>query len=215
MSLKASVCLLSVLALTGCASTRGQVVREAVQLAPLTLPGDVKVRLGGTADGSPEVAFMIFEQTHPPGSALNNRALRRELAHSLLRQSDTHCEDYLARLSGGRRGMSATLGVASLLFSAVGAASTTVADATRWSAASTFAQSSDSELGQRIFAGREYSLIYAANRNGRKRTRTELLESVEGGKFDAWSLSSVFTLANAYHHECGLNYGLHQLASGG
>lgn len=136
---------------------------------------------------------------------------RRELAHSLIAQSDASCENYLVGASVEENRWDGGLSIAALLFSTLSGLASPKQTKDALSAGSTFAQGTRTSLKDTVLAGNDYQLIYTAVKNGRQERRRQLYADIETGAFDTWSSNSITTFLTPYHLNCGINYALERL----
>lgn len=136
---------------------------------------------------------------------------RRELAYSLIAQSDASCENYLVGVSEQRNWVVGSLSIASLFFNALSVLSKPTQTKNALTQAAGFSTGTSSELQKTIMNGAEYRLIYTAVKNGRQERRRQLYADIDEGKFDTWSSTSITSFLTPYHHDCGINYALERL----
>lgn len=134
--------------------------------------------------------------------------LRREMVATLLAVSDVRCENYLVGVGVYANSTLAGFDVTSLALSTAGGIATPERSANLLSALSTFAGGARASLANTVFAGRDYPVLYAAIRNGRRTQRDRYLDVAHDGGFDTWGHASITTLMTSYDVDCGINYGL-------
>jgi hypothetical protein len=194
--------LAGALLLASCSSLRPDVNQLGRKVSPvaLTPQGDIKTR---------------FDAASAPNSstAAQMPALRRELASSLIAQSDRLCEDYLTGVSVVRNGYATGLGVGALSFSAAGGVTTPVRSANLLSAIASLLTGANTNVSSTLFGGREYPLIYAAVKTGRRAQRDRIITEIEksNGDYSTWGYHSILALVEGYHSDCGVNYGLQRM----
>ena len=127
---------------------------------------------------------------------------------TLLAVSDVRCENYLVGVGVYANGTRAGFDITSLALSTAGGVATPEESANLLSALSTFAGGARDSLANTVFAGRDYPVLYAAIRNGRRAQRDRYLDAAHDGDFDTWSHSSITALMTSYDVDCGINYGL-------
>lgn len=141
-------------------------------------------------------------------AAADRAALRREMVATLLAVSDVRCENYLVGVSVSANSTRAGLDLTSLALGTAGGVATPEESANLLSALSTLAGGARQSLADTVFAGRDFPVIYAAIRNGRRAQRDRYLDLAHDGDFDRWGFGSILNLMNAYDLDCGVNYGL-------
>lgn len=134
--------------------------------------------------------------------------LRREMVATLLAVSDVRCENYLVGVGVYANGARASFDLAGLALSTAGGVATPEESANLLSALATFAGGARDSLSQTVFAGRDYPVLYAAIRNGRRAQRDRYLDAAHDGDFDTWGHGSITALMTSYDVDCGINYGL-------
>lgn len=149
-----------------------------------------------------------FEAETAAATARQRADLRREMVATLLAVSDVRCENYLVGVGVYANSTRASFDVASLALSTAGGVATPERSANLLSALSTFAGGARDSLANTVFAGRDYPVLYAAIRNGRRTQRDRYLDVAHDGGFDTWGRASITTLMTSYDVDCGINYGL-------
>ncbi|MEH6676076.1 hypothetical protein [Phenylobacterium sp.] len=198
MEMKSVLAIVACLSLAACATqpskwTDTYELGKAANGPPLTKEdaGPAWARAEGTGDGATKARYEVLE--------------------ILIRKSDILCENYLVGLSIQRNSISSGLDIAGLAFSTAGSLTTPARSANLLSGISTAFQGSRQKLTDNIFGGREYPLLYAAVKEGRRQQRKELMTRIERRDFDEWDPESILTLVQAYNIDCGINYGLHRI----
>ncbi|MDP3383707.1 MAG: hypothetical protein Q8S47_10320 [Phenylobacterium sp.] len=143
--------------------------------------------------------------------AASTAQARRELAYTLIAQSDASCENYLVGVSEQRNKVVGGLSIASLFFNALSVLSKPAQTKNALAQAAGLSTGASSELQNTIMNGNEYRLIYTAVKNGRQERRRQLYADIHEGKFDTWSSTSITSILTPYHHDCGINYALERL----
>lgn len=138
----------------------------------------------------------------------DRRDLRREMVATLLAVSDVRCENYLVGVSVTANSTRAGFDLTSLALGTAGGVATPEESANLLSALSTLAAGARQSLSDTVFAGRDYPVLYAAIRNGRRAQRDGYLDAAHDGDFDNWDHSSIVALMTSYDLDCGINYGL-------
>lgn len=136
------------------------------------------------------------------------RDLRREMVATLLAVSDVRCENYLVGVSVSANSTRAGFDLTGLALGTAGGVATPEDSANLLSALSTLATGARQSLSDTVFAGRDYPVLYAAIRNGRRAQRDRYLDAAHDGDFDRWGHSSIVSLMTSYDLDCGINYGL-------
>lgn len=140
-------------------------------------------------------------------------AERREMVFALARESDVRCENYLVGVSAVSNEVRSTLDIGGLALGTAGALATPERSANLLSGLATFTGNSRNALSQTVFGGRDFPIIYAAIRNGRRSQRDTLFDAANRGTFDDWGPQSILAYLTGYDLDCGVNYGLQQIAN--
>lgn len=149
-----------------------------------------------------------FEARDAPG----NRAVRRDLVYGMTAASDVDCEDYMIGVSAMANQTRAGLGVAGLALNTGGALATPERSSRLLNALGALAGSTTTALEDTVFASQDFQIIYTAVQTGRRNTRDQIWARLDTGAYDTWGYESLVSLVTPYHLNCGINYGLQQIA---
>ncbi len=159
-----------------------------------------------------EEAFDQRDAAIAPGDAAGKRSLRRDLVYGMVSGSDVDCEDYLIGVSATANQTRAGLGVTGLALNAAGAIATPERSSRLLNALGALTGSTTTALEDTVFAGQDFQIIYTAVQTGRRNNRDQMVARLDGGDFDRWGYVSLVSLVTPYHLNCGINYGLQQIA---
>lgn len=190
--------MLALTLLGGCASLSPNFYREEGRKLNGSLPSDLANRV------MPEGTFNARAGEDP-------RVVRRDLVHGMLALSDVECEDYLIGVSVAANNTEAGLGLAGLALSTASAVSTPERSSKLLAQLSALTGTSATALGDTVFAGRDFQVIYSAIQTGRRRDRERLFAQVKNRELDDWGYQSLIAAVTPYHLNCGLTYGLQQI----
>jgi hypothetical protein len=141
-----------------------------------------------------------------------NRALRRDFVYGMMAASDVDCEDYLIGVAAVANQTRAGFGATGLALNTAGALATPDRSSRLLNALGALTGSTTTALEDTVFAGRDFQIIYTAVQTGRRSTRDQIRTQLEAGTFDTWGYQSLVALVTPYHLNCGINYGLQQIA---
>lgn len=140
------------------------------------------------------------------------RALRRDFIRGMVSASNEDCEDYMIGVSASANQVRGSLGFAGLSFAAAGSIATPERSSRLLNALGALTGSTVTSLEDTVFNGRDFQIIYAAVQTGRRADRDRIYADLETGRFDTWGYLSLRDLILPIHLNCGINYGLQQIA---
>lgn len=141
-----------------------------------------------------------------------NRSVRRDLVYGMTAASDVDCEDYMIGVSATANQTRASLGVTGLALNTAGALATPERSSRVLNALGALTGSATTSLEDTVFASQDFQIIYTAVQTGRRNTRDQIWARVQSGDLDDWGYASLVSLVTPYHLNCGINYGLQQIA---
>jgi hypothetical protein len=141
-----------------------------------------------------------------------DRDLRRDFVYGMTSASDVDCEDYMIGVSAVANQTRAGLGATGLALNTAGALATPERSSRLLSALGGLTGSTTTALEDTVFASQDFQIIYTAVQTGRRNTRDQFWQRLEAGEFDTWGYPSLVSLITPYHLNCGINYGLQQIA---
>ncbi len=159
-----------------------------------------------------QAAFDGRDDAIATANAAEKRALRRDLVYGMLSASDVDCEDYLIGVSATANQTRAGFGVTGLALSTAGSIATPERSSRLLNALGALTGSTTTALEDTVFAGQDFQIIYTAVQTGRRNNRDQIGARLERGDLDAWGYTSLVYLVTPYHLNCGINYGLQQIA---
>jgi hypothetical protein len=202
------LCALACLSGCGTAWTIG----KAENGAPLSFTTDttpkevtqinVSNTIGVASSGTPPVS--------PPTPPLSS-VQARELADTLLNQSDINCQNYLTGVSWINNATTASLDFAALTLSSIAPITSPARAAAILSAGSAVSTGSKQLLSNDLLGGKDYGLIHDAVIDGRIAERKIIQVDIDSGKFDDWSAYAILSHVQPYHYDCGIEFGLKYL----
>lgn len=147
------------------------------------------------------------------GGGVIDGELRRELARSLIAQSNAKCDNYLVGITGAQNSADIGLNLTQLALTTAGGLASPEESANLLSSLATFFGATNRELKDNLFGGREIEVIAQAVLAARSVEEQALRARIEGGAFDRWDGTSVLHDVHDYDQKCGIGYGLRSIAA--